>query len=222
LSGCRVISGPFSPGVSPDDPLDYGYNHAVEPREYQPHLALALAQVALSEVAAAMKKEGTEVGDKPQFVLAHPAHEIARVACTSIKRQLGLVGISITLRELEGDLPDRIPDDVDLLYAELAMWEPVVDARRLLDEDGITGASSIYMSQALRQLDQATDWAQVADRLRYIHWLAHRELPVIPLWQLIDHFAYRRSLTGVGSLPVSLYQNVDEWEPSTQYAVETK
>ena len=222
LSGCRVISGPFSPGVSPDDPLDYGYNHAVEPREYQPHLAIALAQVALSEVAAAMKKQGIEVSDTPKFVLAHPAHEIARVACTSIQRQLGLVDIPITLRELKAGLPDRIPDDVDLLYAELAMWEPVVDARRLLEEDGIAGGCSTYMSQALGQLDQATDWAQVADRLRHIHWLAHRELPVVPLWQLIDHFAYRRSLKGVGSRPVSLYQNVEQWQPSTQYAAEGK
>ena len=57
---------------------------------------------------------------------------------------------------------------------------------------------------------------------RYIHWLAHGELPVIPLWQLIDHLAYSRSLKGVGSRPVSLYQSVEQWQPSTQYAAEGK
>jgi len=222
LPGCAVISGPFSPGMSRDDPLDYGYDRAIEPREYQPLLAIALAQVALSEVAAAMKKEGVEVSDVPELVLAHPAHEIARVACTSIQRQLGLIDVPVTLRELPAGLPARIPDDVDLLYAEVAMWEPVVDARRLLDEGGISGGSSIFMSQALRQLDHATDWTQVADRLRHIHWLAHREVSVVPLWQLTDHFAYHESLEGVGAKPVTLYQNVETWQPATHFAAEEK
>jgi len=220
LPGCQLVSGPFSPGVSPDDPLDYAYDHAIEPRPYEPHLAIALAQVALSEVAAAMKDQGIEVTDMPRFVLAHPAHEIARVACTSIQRQLGLVGIPVTLKELPAGMPARLPDDVDLVYVELAMWEPVVDARALLGEDGISGGSSSYMALALRQLDQATDWAQVAARLRRIHRLANEEVSVVPLWQLTDHFAYQGSLKGVGARPVSLYQNVEAWQPATQYAGE--
>ena len=222
LAGCQVISGPFSPGMSRDDPLDYGYDRAIEPREYQPQLAIALAQVALSEVANRMEKEGVELSDIPELVLAHPAHEIARVASTSIQRQLRLVDIPVALRELPAGLPARMPDDVDLLYAEVAMWEPVVDARRLLDAGGIAGGSSVFMSQALRQLDQATDWTQVADRLRHIHWLAHREVSIVPLWQLTDHFAYHESLEGVGSEPVTLYQNVESWQPATHFAAEEK
>jgi len=221
-SGCQVVSGPFSPGISPDDPLDYAYDHALEPRGYEPYLAIALAQVALSEVAEAMKKKGIEVTDIPELVLAHPAHELARVACTSIQRQLKLVEIPVALRELPAGMPAQIPDDVDLLYVELTMAEPVVDAGRLLGEDGISGSPSNFMSQALRQLDQATDWAQVASRLRYIHWLTQKEVCIVPLWQLIDHFAYQRSLKGAGSRPVSLYQNVERWEPATRYAAEEK
>lgn len=221
-SGCQVVSGPFSPGISPNDPLDYAYDHAIPPRGYEPYLAIALAQVALSEVAEAMKKKGIEVTDIPELVLAHPAHELARVACTSIQRQLKLVEIPVTLRELPSGVPARIPDDVDLLYVELTMAEPVVDAGRLLGEDGISGSPSNFMGQALRQLDQATDWAQVASRLRYIHWLTQKEVCIVPLWQLIDHFAYERSLKGAGPSPVSLYQNVERWEPATRYATEQK
>ena len=221
-SGCQVVSGPFSPGISPDDPLDYAYDHALEPRAYEPYLAIALAQVALSEVAEAMEKQGVEVTEIPELVLAHPAHEIARVACTSIQRQLKLVEIPVALRELPAGMPAQIPDDVDLLYVELTMAEPVVDAGRLLGEGGIAGSPSNFMSQALRQLDQATDWAQVASRLRYIHWLTHKEVCIVPLWQLTDHFAYQRSLKGTGTRPVSLYQNVEQWEPTTRYAAEEK
>jgi hypothetical protein len=222
LPGCQVVSAPFSPGVSPDDPLDYGYDHAIEPRAYEPHLAVALSRVALSEVAEAMKERGIAVTEIPELVLAHPAHEIARTACASIRRQLRLVEIPVTLRELPAGMPAQIPDDVDLLYVELTICEPVVDAGRLLGESCISGGSTSFMSQALRQLDQATDWAEVATRLRYIHWLCQKEVAVLPLWQLIEHFAYQRTLKGVGSRPVSLYQNVEQWEPTTRYAVEEK
>ena len=49
-----------------------------------------------------------------------------------------------------------------------------------------------------------------------------RELPqgLVPLWQLVDHFAYRRSLEGVGERPVSLYQNIEYWEPAPQSGAE--
>lgn len=219
--GCQVISGPLSPGISHDDPLDYAYDHSIEPREYEPQMAVALAQATFVEVAAAMeKKEGVRLEAMPEFVLAHPPHEIARMACQSIKRQLALLGIPITLRELSAGMPERIPEDVDLLYVELAMWEPVVDARRLLDEEGIAGGSSPHMSLALRQLDEAQVWAKATERLQYIHWLAHQEVSVVPLWQLTDHYAYRRGLKGMGTDLASLYQNVETWEPPTQYVAE--
>ncbi len=35
-----------------------------------------------------------------------------------------------------------MPEDIDLLYVEAAMWEPVIDARRLLDVDGLAGSAS--------------------------------------------------------------------------------
>ena len=47
-------------------------------------------------------------------------------------------------------------------------------------------------------------------KLREIHRLAHEELPVIPLWQLADHFAYHRDVKGIGASCASLYQNIEE------------
>jgi hypothetical protein len=51
-----------------------------------------------------------------------------------------------------------------------------------------------------------------AAHLKEIHALAAAELPVIPLWQLVDHFAHHASVKGIDPRPASLYQNVDAWQ----------
>ncbi len=43
-------------------------------------------------------------------------------------------------------------------------------------------------------------------------------MTVIPLWQLVEHFAYNRK--GLGNVPlrsVSLYQDIEKWRPAFQY-----
>jgi ABC-type transport system substrate-binding protein len=102
----------------------------------------------------------------------------------------------------------------------LAIWEPAVDARRVLGETGLAGGCSPYMSLALRQLDAAADWSQVGERLRQIHRIAYEEASVIPLWQLTEHLAYQASLKGIAANPVSLYQTVEHWRPVFQYPAE--
>ena len=152
-----------------------------------------------------------------RLVLAYPPNETAEAACKTIKRQLEVLGLRIRLEELPPNPPARIPEHVDLMYAELAMWEPVVDAGRLLNDDGLSGGCSSYMSLALGQLEQADDWLKVGAKLRDIHRIAHDDVAVVPLWQLTDHFAYHRSIKGVGSRPVSLYQNIEQWQPAFHY-----
>ncbi len=214
--GFQLASGPFSPGVSRDDPLDYAYDHSIDPRPYDPRLAIGLAKVAFRELAEAKKKQGQTLKKMPSLVLAYPADAIARLAAGAIKKHLALVGIPVNLEELPAGVPARLNDKIDLLYAELAMWEPVVDARRLLDRDGLAGSCSPYMSLALKQLEQAADWPAVGLKLRQIHQLAHSEVAVVPLWQLTDFFAYRRRLSGVGPRPVTLYQRVESWKVQVQ------
>lgn len=215
IPGCQVISGPFSAGVTIDDPLNYAYDKSIDPRSYEPHLAVALAEVALKEYVEAQKKKGEPVGAAPVTVLGHPATEMARMAVRQIQRQLKIVGIQVELKEMGPELPDQIPEDVDLLYAELAMWEPIVDAERLLGEGGVIGEASPYMRQALLRLRQSVDWPTVGRQLRDIHELAHSEVTIIPLWQLSDYFAHVRELDGLGDAPVTLYQYVEEWRASS-------
>jgi hypothetical protein len=151
----------------------------------------------------------------PPLVLAHPADPIARLACQSIKLQLDQVGIPVKLAEFATESPSP-KLDYDLLYAELAVWEPIVDARRLLGAEGVAGQSSGLMTLALEELARSQNWNEARAQLNEIHRLAHFDLPLLPLWQTVNYFAYRKSIEGIGTTPVSLYQNVSAWRKSFQ------
>ena len=103
-------------------------------------------------------------------------------------------------------------EDYDLVYAELAMWEPLTDARRLFRPSGLVGHVSPYLEVALRMLDDVNDLREARERLMVIHRFAHQDVTVVPLWQIREHYARHRSLEGVGNQPVTLYQNVEAWK----------
>ena len=141
-------------------------------------------------------------------MLVHPPSEAARLASQAIAAELAIIGVTIELRELP---PSGDPGDYDLLYVEAALWEPAVDAARVLSAEGLARSPDPFVGLALRGLYQATNWQDVSGRLKALHNDAYNELPVIPLWQLVDHYAYRRDIRGIGDRPVSLYQNIEQW-----------
>lgn len=210
VPGCQLISGPFPAKLGDSTDTLPAYDTSIVPRRHDPRLASILVRETLE---ALPKSQAAVVS----LVLAHPAHSIARTACLAMRQDLEKVGVSLQLRELSLGAPSRPADDVDLVYAELAMFEPIVDARRLLGEQGLIGGCSPAMSLALRQVAEANDWAQVRTRLRRVHRLCHDESAVIPLWQLTDHFAYQETLKGVGKGLISLYDNVEQWNVEFSY-----
>jgi ABC-type transport system substrate-binding protein len=218
--GFEVLSGPFPVGASLSDPLRYGYNNRITPRPFEPRLAAILATVAWSSVQKPAGKDtdnaSADLPAIPELTLAHPNEPVARIACQAIQMQLNRAGIPIKLVEFSPNelLSDSV--DCDLRYAELAVWEPLTDARPLLGTGGLSGnLRSPYLEVALRELDKATNWNDVRARLAELHDIAHHELPVIPLWQTMNYFAHRTSLRGVGEAPMLLYQNIDEWSLTT-------
>ena len=106
---------------------------------------------------------------------------------------------------------------MDLVYAELTVCEPAIDARRILGEDGLAGGCSPYVTLALRELGLASDWNQARARLREIHRLVHDEAGVIPLWQLSEHFAHHESVQGATGPAAYLYENVHQWQANFTY-----
>ncbi|HUY87587.1 MAG TPA: ABC transporter substrate-binding protein [Pirellulales bacterium] len=219
--GCQVVSGPFPIGSGFDDPLRYAYNSDVAVRPRNRRLALALSGVALHDVSAAAEANGgAEIKAIPPLSLAYPAHETARIACLTIQRHLKASQIEVKLRELPPGQAVPPDGDYDLLYAELVVQEPLVDAARLLGPNGLAGGATPYMVLALRELNGATGWAAARKKLQQIHRLADDDTAVIPLWQLTEFFAYHRSLEGLRPKPVMFYQDVEHWQGKFQLPAE--
>jgi tetratricopeptide (TPR) repeat protein len=217
IEGCRLISGPFSAGVSTDDPLNYAYDERIEPRPCDPRMAVALSRLTLKQYQKTEKEQGREAKKLPPLVLAYPDDEIAALACRSIQYQLGWEHIEVELKPLTGPIPNRVPDDVDLLYAELAMGEPVTDAGRLFGEGGLASGGSPYVALAVKQLERDTDWAAIREQLRRLHRIVFDDVTVVPLWQLVDFYAYRKGNRGIGDKPFTIYQNIEQWQPAFNY-----
>lgn len=227
--GFRVLSGPMPSGTSYTDPIAYAYNQQLQPRPYEPRLASVLATVARTALAKRNAKvseqdeqpeaEPTEEEEEKKepkkpilpLRLAHPPSDLARSCCQTIQLQLNAVGIPIELVELPS-VGGEMPENIDLTYTQLAIREPLVDARRLLGPEGLAGICSSSMNVALGNVDKAKNWRETTERLLEVHQIAYYDLPVIPLWQTLDSFAYHKSLRGIGKKPVSLYQNVTQWQ----------
>ena len=211
--GCTVLHGSFPSGQSP---AGYASEPETKPWPYDPRLAVVLAEGGRREVAAA-RHEPLPPSRPAPLVLAFPPDEIARTACAAIRRQLAAIDVPVELKELAAVPAGPVPADVDLLYVELFISEPLIDAPRVLGEDGLTGGSSAPMGQALRKLAQAASWSDAGVCLHRIDRLAHDEVAVVPLWQLTDYFAYRKSLEGIAAATFSLYQDVEAWKLGFQY-----
>lgn len=230
LPGFQVVSGPFPAGVTLSDPIRYGYNSQVQPRPFEPRLASILATVAWASVQNPPDKNNKDkTSDQnepkkaaeppdtklPELVITLPTDPLARVACQSIQAQLAREGITVKLHELTADELTSNKVDYDLRYAELAVWEPVADARQIFALSGLSPkTANPYVETALRNLDAAGNWKDVRARLAELHEIADHELPVIPLWQTVNYFAYRASLQGVVESPMTLYQNLEQWNLS--------
>jgi tetratricopeptide (TPR) repeat protein len=215
LPGCAVLHGPFAAGGPGQDPLGHASDPQIKPWPYDPWLATVLAEAARRELAAG--KDQAPQAAPPSLVLAYPPGETARTACEAIRRQLAAIDVAVELQAVPAVPAGAVPPDFDLLYVDLALWEPLVDAPRLLGEDGLAGGCSPQMSESLGQLEQAADWNEAAAELHRIDRIAHDEVAVLPLYQLTDYFACRKDLKGLEPATLTLYQNVEQWKPGFQY-----
>lgn len=210
LPGCQVISGPLPAGRRFDDPLGYGYDSQIEPRPYQPTLALALAELAYRQSVEIAKKRGLPAPPRQKLVLVHPPHEIAREVCSQIRRQWQLIGWETTLVEIHpGEA--KLPADFDFLYVEAAVWDPITDLSRCFSAIRKSEFFPTQVDTLLGLLNQAIDWPDASNRLRTLHRRIYEDTTVVPLWQLSDYYAFRKGVQGLESERVTLYQNVESW-----------
>lgn len=212
LDGCRLVSAPIPSGVSPDDPVSYGYDLSIAPRNYEPQMSIALqklAEIKLREEAEAKNEALLPVA---KLVIGHPNSEVSRQTCLAIVQYFKRLGLDCELKTVSAEATDPAAVGVDLLYVEVQVAEPLVDVPRMFDRYIPNVHQTQYFQLALRQLGLSRNWQDVRERFWSLHRLAHDDLLIIPLFQLQDHFVYRRSLGGVGYQPMTLFQQVERWD----------
>ena len=204
--GTRAADAPFVRGSFVADPN-------VAPLEYQPVLARGL-------VAAAIKELG---GNPIRLTLEHPASPEARATVPKLVEMFRLIGVEVQAIErpesaLEAGL--RSGRRFDLAYRASRPTDPLRDAGPLLipaydappSAEGFASAASPRILQLLIDLDRAPE-SQAARRLAVqIDHESRDELPVIPLWQVEDHYAWRSNVRGPAPTTDHLYEGVTTWE----------
>lgn len=212
VAGCRVISGPFPAGFEQDDPLGYAYNEDVAVRPYQPRLAKLLMEMNHKQMEEEAKRKKETVPEMQPIRLAVPADNVAAIAAEAIKTQLELLEVfDVEIVELPPGESMPAEGTADLVYVAASVWEPSIDARRVLGPDGLAKCDDQLVGLGLRRLESARNWREVTQRLHDLHHTCNHELPILPLWQLVDSYAYRVEIGGIGKDIVSLYQNVRRW-----------
>ncbi len=119
--------------------------------------------------------------------------------------------------ELERAL--RAGERFDLAYRALDCIEPVRDAGPILcpgydappSLDPLSSVASPRILQLLLQLENAPQWPTARGIVTQIDREVRDELPVVPLWQLVDHHAWRTRLSGPGETTDHLYKEIGQW-----------
>jgi len=201
-----VVDGPFLKGSYADAP-------DVSPLEYNPLLALGL-------VAAARKEQG---GGFIRLTLEYPPTPVARAVCPKLAEAWTLIGIEIVLKEVpEGELEARLRSGgrFDLVYRSTRPGEPAFDAGTLLcpgydappKSDPLASLASPRILQLLIELDRAPESTSSQALVLQIDRESRDELPIVPLWQVVDHYAWRTRVKGIPDELETLYGGVESWE----------
>lgn len=216
LPGAQLLSGPVPAPLDANDPLSYAYDSSVESHAYEPLLAATLITLSKREIESTAKAKGEEPPKLTKITLGYPAMESARITCKAIAKQLEPIGLVCEAIELAADGANA--QDCDFIFSELFITEPLVDMPRLFGPQGLYPAASSHVRLAVKQAEQSATWRQASSRMRQLHRLLHEELTVLPLWQIPEFYAYRKSFAGIQSGSISLYQDIENWRVSPRFA----
>lgn len=207
----RVLSGPFPIGSDTNDPLNYAYDATIKPKPYEPRLARLLIYMVEKEVAAQYQKLKQPVPENTPLRLGVPNYELARVAAQALLQQWSLVGVKAEIVPLPEGRAFDADSKCDLVYLSTTMWEPAIDIERLLGGSSPAKSNNPFIVQALTKVRKARSWRETRVALQDLHRLVDFHLPILPLWQITDRFAYSPQLHGLGDRSVSLYERISEW-----------
>ncbi len=207
----QVISGPFPRGANESDPIAYAYNTSVENLAYDPRLAKVLMLITKSKLKMMYEKRNEPVPTLPKLTLGVPNYEAARVAGQAIVEQWKLIDVPAELVILDKIPGPKEESPVDIVYLTASVWEPATDAERLFGIGAPAQTNNQFIVQVLGQLSAARNWREVRQSCQDLHALVAAHLPVLPLWQIGESFAFRNELDGVSQKPLGLYQDIQKW-----------
>jgi peptide/nickel transport system substrate-binding protein len=201
-----VADGPFPKGC-------YADATGVKPLEGEMWLAKMLVAAARKEMNNARIKLNFEYPSIPEVRAIVP-----RIADAFHDAGVEIVPIELPPSQLEGEL--RAGRRFDLAYRVLECREPVLEAGVILcpgydsppEADALASIASKEMLWLLLQLERASEWTTARALAQQIDREARDELPIIPLWQVADHYAWRERLKGPVKGALDLYQDVQTWE----------
>lgn len=185
----------------------------VQPLEHNPILAAALAALAKGELGNETVKLKLEYP-----AIAEVEAVIPRLVEAFRLARIEVEPVELPESQLESEL--RAGRRFDVAYRVLRSDEPVLDAGPMIcpgyDAPPSAGAlgsgASPRIIQLLLQLDRAAEWPSANGLALQIDRELRDELPVIPLWQVSDHYAWRGRLTGPSEAADHLYQGIETWE----------
>jgi peptide/nickel transport system substrate-binding protein len=164
-----------------------------------------------------------------ELTLEYPAIPEAQAVAPRLIEALTLAGVAIKAverpeSELEREL--RAGRRFDLAYRALPCDEPLVDAGPLLSPpydappsaDPLAALASPRLLQLLLLLERAPEFPTARGLLIQIDRECRDELPVLPLWQVLEHYAWKDRLKGPGESSESTYQGIERWEVAPWFA----
>jgi peptide/nickel transport system substrate-binding protein len=177
-------------------------------------------------VAGAKRELGT---NRIRLTLEYPARFEAQISVGRIAEGLREAGLEIDLVERpESELEQalRAGRRFDLAYRVGRCDEPIYEVGALLcpgydappQSQGLAALASPRILQLLLQLEHAPEYATARELVTQIDRECRDELPIIPLWQLQDHYAWRDRLKGPAETADHLYQGIETWEIEPWYA----
>ena len=207
-----VSDGPAVKGSYTDAP-------EVKPLGYDPLLAKML-------ISGARKELG---GNPIKLTFTYPSTAEAQAVVPRIAEALKLVGVETSLDEkpesiLESEL--RAGKRFDLAYRSSSLSEPVTEIGPFLcpgydaapASNPLSSLASPRILQLLLQLERAPEWPSAKGLVVQIDRECRDELPVIPLWQLEDHYAWRSRVKGPAETSDRLYRGITSWEIEPWFA----
>ena len=198
---------------------DYADAPGVEPLGHDAILARAL-------VAAARKELG---GDALKLAFDYPATPEAQSVAPKLVAMFTRAGVEIMAKEwpesvLESEL--RSGRRFDLAYRASPCDEPAADAGALISPaydaapsvNPLAAVASDRILQLLIQLERAPEWPTAKGLAIQIDRESRDELPILPLWQVEEHYAWHVRLKGPKDTARRLYDGIESWEIEPWFA----